>query len=160
MSYAESIRGIETMRALWTADVAQKVWSLIGGFGRIQQAEILFSVLREFKENGEPPNLPLASKEVRERFLRGLRRAALAACSSHQSGPGGQQPGEPSDSLQVVPQLFARDSKAAWPAYGWEDGIPRVASRIPARMDRLKCLGNAVVPQIAEMLGRAIMNFN
>ncbi len=39
-----------------------------------------------------------------------------------------------------------------------DDGIPRVASKIPKRVDRLKGLGNAIVPQIAEILGRAITN--
>jgi DNA (cytosine-5)-methyltransferase 1 len=35
-----------------------------------------------------------------------------------------------------------------------------VADGIPRRVDRLKCLGNAVVPQIPEIIGRAIMAAN
>jgi DNA (cytosine-5)-methyltransferase 1 len=35
--------------------------------------------------------------------------------------------------------------------------VGRVAYGIPATMDRLKGLGNAVVPQIPEMIGRAIL---
>ena len=38
-----------------------------------------------------------------------------------------------------------------------EPDVGRVANGVPARSHRLKCLGNAVVPQIPEMIGRAIM---
>ncbi len=43
---------------------------------------------------------------------------------------------------------------------GWEaepEDTPRVATGVPARAARLKGLGNAVVPQIPELIGRAIM---
>lgn len=36
----------------------------------------------------------------------------------------------------------------------------RVANGIPRRMDRLRCLGNAVAPQVAELIGRQIMLAN
>ena len=38
-----------------------------------------------------------------------------------------------------------------------EPDVGRVAYGVPARVDRLKGLGNAVVPQIPEIIGRAIM---
>ena len=40
-----------------------------------------------------------------------------------------------------------------------EPGVGRVANGIPRRVDRLKGLGNAVVPQIPEMIGRAILTY-
>ncbi len=41
-----------------------------------------------------------------------------------------------------------------WPA---EPGVGRVAYGIPGRVDRLRGLGNAVVPQVAEHIGRLIL---
>ena len=38
-----------------------------------------------------------------------------------------------------------------------EPGIQRVAHGIPSRVDRLTAIGNAIVPQIAEALGRMIL---
>ena len=38
-----------------------------------------------------------------------------------------------------------------------EPELGRVANGIPSRVDRIKSLGNAVVPQIVEIIGRAIM---
>ena len=39
---------------------------------------------------------------------------------------------------------------------GWEDGIPRVATGVKNRVDRLKCLGNAVVPQVVALIAEQI----
>ena len=44
-------------------------------------------------------------------------------------------------------------------SYDWstEPDVGRVAHGVPARVDRLRGLGNAIVPQIAELLGHAIL---
>ena len=52
------------------------------------------------------------------------------------------------------PSVGRRQSKTKWLP---EPNVGRVAYGVPRRVDRLKCLGNAIVPQIAEVLGRAII---
>jgi DNA (cytosine-5)-methyltransferase 1 len=46
------------------------------------------------------------------------------------------------------------DFKDGWPV---EPNVGRVANGVPARTHRIKALGNAVVPQIPEAIGRTIM---
>ena len=65
--------------------------------------------------------------------------------------------------LQRQRQLSCRISEelnnfgdASW--WEVEPAVGRVAHGLPGRVDRLKQLGNAVVPQIPELIGRAIMS--
>lgn len=41
---------------------------------------------------------------------------------------------------------------------GWEDGTPRLATGQKDRVNRLKALGNAIVPQCAEVIGRQLLD--
>jgi DNA (cytosine-5)-methyltransferase 1 len=73
-----------------------------------------------------------------------------------QSGPW-----EPVNAQHTTP---AKAGEAAQPGHGsvgeiWqaEPDVGRVAHGVPKRVDRLKGLGNAVVPQIPELIGNAIL---
>jgi DNA (cytosine-5)-methyltransferase 1 len=52
---------------------------------------------------------------------------------------------------------IADDGELGRTQWGVEPDVGRVAHGVPARVHRLRALGNAVVPQIPEIIGRAIM---
>ena len=61
------------------------------------------------------------------------------------------EPEVPTTSRKEREQQFTGED---W--WGSEPELDRVANGIPCRMDRIKCLGNAVVPQCAEVFAKAI----
>lgn len=71
------------------------------------------------------------------------------------SDPGERRP--ESDLRRVVDGIpEGMDERSAWSDGEWPD-VPRVTTRSPHRTDRLRALGNAVVPQITEIIGREIL---
>lgn len=52
---------------------------------------------------------------------------------------------------------YSRENTALHRRWLPEPGVGRVADGVPNRVDRLRTLGNAVVPQVVEEIGRAIM---
>ena len=57
-------------------------------------------------------------------------------------------------SLPILDQNHYADLSVNWSA---EPDVGRVANGVPHRVDRLRALGNAVVPQVAEFIGRSIV---
>jgi len=54
-----------------------------------------------------------------------------------------------------IRQEYADAGRSGW--WEVEPDVGRVADGVPCRVDRLRALGNAVVPQIPELIGRAIL---
>ena len=70
---------------------------------------------------------------------------------AHATGAGlAQRVGQPANPAPILP--VARHA-------GWtvEPRLDRVAYGVPARVDRLRALGNAVVPEIAAMIAQALL---
>ena len=71
-----------------------------------------------------------------------------------------RRPGEVGQArAQEASRLFRRSIQSARP---WEPepDVGRVANGVPNRVDRLRALGNAVVPQVAEAIGRVLMDID
>jgi DNA (cytosine-5)-methyltransferase 1 len=62
--------------------------------------------------------------------------------------------GQRQEPIGIKPQ-FRDASYESW--WAVEPDVGRVAHGIPARVDRLRGLGNAVVPQVAELVGRMVI---
>jgi DNA (cytosine-5)-methyltransferase 1 len=71
--------------------------------------------------------------------------------------PTGQlQDGANGGAERRVPQLVG-GCGGSWESWRTEPTVGRVADGVPNRVDRLRGLGNAVVPQVAEWVGRRLM---
>ncbi len=71
----------------------------------------------------------------------------------HVADANGQREPQPGE---LYGQVWRRslDRCGPWPV---EPPVGRVADGGPRRVDRLRCLGNAVVPQVAEVVGRVVL---
>jgi len=120
-------------------------------YGGIQEAEVLLSIVCEYEGPPRPlGNASLARPEAPQEPVRGVWFNGSTACSSCRREAREQRTKEHPDTLRILSQLLTCDCGAAWLD---RTGTPSAASRV----DRLRCLGNAVVPQIPEVIGSAIL---
>jgi len=122
----------------------------VRGLGSIQETEVLLATLCKYK--GSPRtlgNVSLESKEVPRIIMRGVWFDGQSACPSCRRESEEQRSRKHPDTVYLLSRLLACDCSSTWLD---PTGTPSESSRI----HRLKCLGNAIVPQIAEILFRRI----
>lgn len=102
-------------------------------------------VLREMQEDGAVFNQSCRRGEAYMAYP--SREGLQGSEKARNNGEDGEKPRN---------QLLTRLSGIQGRIWETEPDVGRVANGVPARSHRLKCLGNAVVPQIPELIGRAI----
>ena len=121
----------------------------VGKFREVLPEEVLLAYLCEYSERTDRGGAAMESGAVAETVLRDLWYTIEAARASHQREYRNKYARKYSDALLRLSHGAPSLVPQAWENGSWEDGIERVGRNIPARVDRLKCLGNAVVPQQA-----------
>ena len=130
---------------LWKGFQSNEMEWDIGGFKKIPFKENVFTVLWQFfSQSYRQNNLSFESKEVQEAYLRNVWFSEKIGCTPQRWEYQEQYAKEYSNSLSCMSHEITLATKEISNRYGKN------------RINRLKSLGNAVVPQIVEILGRII----
>jgi DNA-cytosine methyltransferase len=139
---------------------AEKVSEQVGGSGSIQKTKVLQSKLhgkilcqrcaikREI--------ITCKGKKIPWELLRNLWGGLLSGGASHRRESFQQLTREYPDLMREMSRYPSPPCPSCWADGSWEDDIPRVARGIPDRVNKLKALGNAILPQLAMVLMSAI----
>jgi len=134
--------GLECEVRRWSGDSGEQVSDVADAHGEGLQRHRTEHQLRGFGEEGQAGG----SGDVA--YTNGARGEVGV------SGQESWQEGHAGESHHQGDQQLRRSPRGEWPA---EPRVGRVADGIPNRVDRIKGLGNAVVPQLIQAIGELVL---
>lgn len=144
--------GSKVVSGLRDVDGTQAIQRQTRGSGRIRAAAEVQPVVRQYESRSDRLGPYEESTDAQRRIVRDVRRDVMPGHAPLRSGQEEQRSEQSPDAMRKLSPDLALESSASW-------CVPR-GSSIPSRNHgkRLKALGNAVVPQCAEVIGRAILD--
>ena len=119
----------------------------IGRQYSLEEEKTLQSFMRKHKERIIKIGMALAGKEISEDELRSLWNQEPSSSASYRRELPKHEREKPSNALHLVSQVYPCYGREAWKNGTWEAAVPRVATGIKDRVNRLKAIGNGQVPQ-------------
>jgi len=153
---ATSSRTTESLPDVRQGNEEEEVHGSPGGYGDLQEEEILQPPMCEHEGRRGQAGLALEGTPTAENGMRSVRMDE--AVTGTPSGREYQeyQSSEHPDALYSLPQVSPRYGKAAWKDGSWEHGIPRIAKNISHRVDRLAAIGDGQVPAVVREAWRRL----
>ena len=139
-----------------------EIWGKIGRYVPLFEQEDLLSIMRKLQEETDrQDNLPFKGEEISETNLRVLWDTVWTSLPSHRRTNQKQLARELENSMPFLPHEVALEIAEIWSRLSFaysSMNAPETAGWTKAghRVQRLKALGNAIVPAVAVEIMRAI----
>jgi hypothetical protein len=171
VNYGQTIKKdqCENLRILWERVSQDEIWKELGGFYTLDEKEILLSLLCRVEERANRQNgIPSEGKEIQERPLFGLW-TPIESRNNGGSSQGRQHqeqlarkftdlvPSMPYETALEVAKMWSNLSFAYSSMNAQEARMGDITiSKSKHRVEQLKAYGNAIVPEVAVEIMRAI----
>jgi len=145
--YAKTLNKItgQALPCLWQGFQSEAFQWSIGRFNTVQNKDYLFTVLWQLSHHlSHSGDLPFESEKVQDAYLRNVWDSQISGRSSRRWEYNEQYAQKYKDALSQLSYEVALATEEVWRAYNKD------------RNPRLKALGNAIVPQVAEEIMRSL----